>query len=369
MGDVIAATYDRWEGYAGHNERDVFGTTDPTAIAMAVDTFCRSHLGSAVVHYEFYATSVCGVHGVRLADDRGVVLKVHRATADRAHLAAVHEVQHHLAGRNFPAPRPLLGPTELAHGVAVVEELLHQGTWRDGHEPDVRRLMAAGLARQISLCTELVALHGLKSRDLVLRQLWTRPHDRRFDFPATADGAGWIERLAAEARRRLDEEGAGDTAIGHYDWRAEHLRFDRHELVAVWDWDSIAVGPEPACVGAVAHAFVSDWEVEDLRYVPTLEEALAFIGDYEAARGRDFSPAERRTAEASLVAAAAYSARCEHADELTDFGHIPARPAPVEVPPSSFRGFLAACGPELLGMGRLAVPRIAEDQSISRAGP
>jgi hypothetical protein len=361
MSDVIAATCGRWEGYAGHNERDVFGTTDPATIARAVDGFCLAHLGSPVARYEFYATSVCGVHGVRLADGRGVVLKVHRAGADREHLSAVHDVQRHLASRGFPAPRPLLGPIELSNGVAVAEELLQAGQWRDGHEPDTRRLIAGGLARQIALCRELAPRRGLKPRSLVVRQLWARPHDRRFDFPATADGAGWIERLAAEAQRRLDEQGAGETAIGHYDWRVEHLRFEGDELVAVWDWDSVAAGPEPACVGAVAHAFVSDWGVEDLRYVPTPEEALAFIGDYEAARGRDFSPAERRTAEASLVAAAAYSARCEHADELTDMGHVAPRPAPSEVPASSFRGFLAVCGPEFLGIGDLPIPDLAEE--------
>ena len=54
---VIAATYARWDGYQGFNERDVFGTTEPAALVEAVDRFCRAQLGSGVDHYEFYATA------------------------------------------------------------------------------------------------------------------------------------------------------------------------------------------------------------------------------------------------------------------------------------------------------------------------
>ena len=187
---VIAATYARWEGYRGHIERDVFGTMEPAAIATTVDTFCHAQLRGGVERYEFCATSVCSVHGVRLDDDRRVVVKVHRAGADVEHLDAVHTVQRHLVAAGFPAPRPLVAPTGLAGGVAVAEEMLARDGWEDAHEPCVRRLVARGLARQIELCKELADLPGLKPSTLVRRQLWKQPHDQRFDFAATADGAG-----------------------------------------------------------------------------------------------------------------------------------------------------------------------------------
>jgi hypothetical protein len=57
--------------------------------------------------------------------------------------------------------------------------------------------------------------------------------------------------------------------------------------------------------------------VPGLRCVPSLEESLAFLADYGAARGRGFDSAEARTARAALVAATAYSARCEHSDAVT----------------------------------------------------
>jgi len=356
---VIAATYARWDGYQGFNERDVFGTTDPAAIVEAVDHFCRVKLGSGVDRYEFYATSVCGVHGVRLEDGRGVVVKVHRAGADNLHLDAVHDVQRHLVAAGFPAPAPVLGAAPLAGGIAVVDELLDRDGWEDAHEPAVRRRVAAGLARHLELCRALGAVPGLKTAALVRRQLWAKPHDRRFDFVGSSAGAAWIDELAAEARWRLDEVADANLVAGHLDWRVEHLRFQGGELTATWDWDSLTLAPEPVVVGTDAHAFVADYTVDDLEPVPTVEEALAFIADYEAARGAAFSRGERRVVYAALVAAAAYSARCEHSDDLTAMGTRPPGPPPAAVPPGGFRAFLASNGPALLGIDARAVPPIS----------
>lgn len=366
---VLAATYAAWDGYQAFNERDVFGTADPVVIVVAVDDWCAARLGSRAAAYEFYATSVCGVHGVRLADGRRAVIKVHRAGADAEHLRAVHEVQRHLAASGFPAPRPLLGPTPLAGGLAVVEELLDGGEWADAHDPRIRRLVAGGLARQIALCRGLTGLPGLKPAALVRRQLWAQPHDRRFDFTGTSAGAEWIDRLAAEAHRRLDEEAAGEPAVGHNDWRVEHLRFAGDELAAVWDWDSVSVAPEPVFVGSAAHGFVADWHVEDLQCVPSLEESRALIADYEEARGAPFNRDERRTVAAALVAAVAYSARCEHSDELTGMGTHPPRAPGPSVPADGFCGFLAAHGPALLGVDVPGLPDVDDGADPPAATP
>jgi hypothetical protein len=357
---VISATWHFWEDYEPRLERDLFATTEATAIVAAVDAFCRATLGSCIDGYDFYSVGVGSTHGLRLDDGRRVVVKVHRATVNVAHLAAAHIVQGHLAAAGFPAPRPLVGPTPLAHGIAVAEMVLDRGDWGDAHRPEIRRLVASGLARQIQLCRELVGLPGLESSWSIMRRYWRAPHDLRFDFPGTADGAAWIERLAAEALRRLDEEGTGEAAIGHNDWRVEQLRFADGELAAAWDWDSLGSGLEPAFAGSSAHCFTADYRVDDLEVVPTLEEALAFLADYEAARGAQFTAAERRTAIAALIAMMAYSARCEHADALTDWGSAPARPAPLSVPADSYRGFLAAHGRELLGMELPGVPSVGE---------
>jgi hypothetical protein len=357
---VITDTWRRWEGYQPRLERDLFATTHPSSIVAAVDAFCRARLGSGIASYEFYSVGVGSTHGLRLTDGRRVVVKVHRATTDVAHLAAVHMVQGHLAAAGFPAPQPLVGPAPLAHGIAVAEELFDRGVWEDAHEPEIRKLVAGGLAWQIELCQSLVDLPGLEPITFTMRRRWRTPHDLRFDFPATADGADWIESLAAEALRRLDEEGVGVPAVGHNDWRMEQLRFAGGKLVAAWDWDSLGSGLEPAFVGSSAHCFTADYHIENLSWVPTLEETLAFIADYEAARGAPFSADERRTAVAALVATMAYSARCEHADALTYTGTAPVQPAPQCVPADGYCGFLAMHASSLLGLQVSGVPDVCE---------
>lgn len=173
---------------------------------------------------------------------------------------------------------------------------------------------------------------------------------RRFDFAATTAGAEWLDEIAARARRVRDRH-AGDVVVGHTDWRVENMRFAPDgSVTAVYDWDSLAVQREPALVGGVAHLFTSDFRVPDRAQVPTLDETLAFIADYEAARGAPFGGEEQAAARAALVYAMAYTARCEHSDLLTEAGSAPARPerAAEPVPPGSARAFVAAHAEALL---------------------
>lgn len=358
LGSLIAATFEREAGPPFRVERDVFATTDSRRIAAIVNGFCQLRLGAGVERYEFFGSSVGSVHGVRLRDGRRVAIKAHRAGVNAGHLAAVQTVQSRLAAAGFPAPRPLLPPTPLGRGVAVAETVL-EGARADAHEAAVRQVVAATLARLVTLCRPFRGLAGLGASLIMAQRLWRSPHDRRFDFAATSQGAEWIERLAGEARRRL-EHGRGEVVLGHGDWRVEHLRFARGAVTAVYDWDSLSVGLEPFFVGSAAHAFTADWSVEGLRCVPTLAESRAFIADYEAARGRPFSAEERTTVEAALVHALSYGARCEHSDALTRFGTREAGPAPRAVPAAGFRAFLASHGPHVLGVSAAGVPPVGE---------
>jgi len=36
-------------------EKAIFGTSEPEAIAAAVDAFCRAHLGAGIAGFDFYA--------------------------------------------------------------------------------------------------------------------------------------------------------------------------------------------------------------------------------------------------------------------------------------------------------------------------
>ena len=96
-------------------------------------------------------------------------------------------------------------------------------------------------------------------------------------------------------------------------WRAEHVHFEGPTPIVAFDWDSLCKEPEPALIGSTAHAFCADWDRPNHVQAPTLDEARAFIAEYEGARGRSFDSAERRLCGAAFAYAVAYTARCSHA--------------------------------------------------------
>ena len=282
---------------------------------------------------------------MRLADGRRLVVKVGRRSLGVAFLSAVQVVQAHLVAQAFACPRPLLGPTPVEVGIAVVEELVDRGVRGCAHDAAIRRSMARALARMVKLRRGFRALPGLGPALLTppaAGQLWPEPHDRRFDFAGTAPGAEWIDELAAQARLRLGAS-CGEMVVAHSDWRAEHVRFEGEEIVAAYDWQSLAVGREPALVGMAAHAFTADWAIPQAPRLPSLAEARAFVGDYEAARGARFSPAERESSDAAWVYATAYGARCQHSDAQRSLPW-----AKAQVSDDTFRALLAHHGHELL---------------------
>ena len=211
------------------------------------------------------------------------------------------------------APEVVAGPLPLGHGHAIVESFVHIGATADAHRPDIRRALARGLRAIVTNCESLVATTCLGPGLLGSSgaALWPTPHSRLFDFAATARGAEWIDGIAKLARERMVPVGA--RVIGHGDWRQEHVRFVGEQPVAAFDWDSLCCGPEPALLGCAAHAFCADWSGDDRRQAPTLAEARAFVGDYEAERGAPFLAAERQLCGACFAYSCAYTARCGHA--------------------------------------------------------
>jgi hypothetical protein len=179
--------------------------------------------------------------------------------------------------------------------------------------------------------------------------VWPPPHDARHNFAGTTSGAEWIDQLGVWALMVQDEIAGGDRVVGHTDWRVQNLRFTGSSLSAAYDWDSLGMEREPVLVGLVARGFSVDWRSPCVRRLPCVEEALGFIGDYEAARSKPFSREEHRLARAALVWRMAYSARCEHSDALTDFGRHPPHPGKAADPsPGTARAFLAAHAHRLL---------------------
>jgi aminoglycoside phosphotransferase (APT) family kinase protein len=163
------------------------------------------------------------------------------------------------------------------------------------------------------------------------------PPGSPFDFPATAAGAEWIEEIGARARALLEAAPRTAPVVGHFDWRSENIPVAGGRVVAVFDWDSVGAATEPIVVGSATHHFTLDWRAP-VPHVPTLDEVRAFVADYETARGKPFTTAERVAARTAYVFCTAYGARCEHV--LASSG----QPAPT-----GFRDRLASAGAALLG--------------------
>jgi len=333
---IAARVADEHAGWPGpFIEDELFGSHEPEIVQDELVRFCLVALGARPVACRFYEASVGCVAGLDLDDGRSVVVKAHRPHADSAQLAAAQFVQSTLFARGFPCPRPLVGPTVLAHGTATVEELVDAGERRVA-EPAIRSTMAATLAALVDLARDLVDRDGL-TRGLLppASGLWPVPHSPIFDFAASAEGTAWIDDLAAEALGSL----RGDSAVvvGHDDWSVKHFRFENGEVCVVYDWDSVVATDEACIVGQAATSFPATWYLET-RVAPTADEARAFVAEYEAAAGRAFTPRERARVGGAATYALAYRARCEACGN----------PAATAFPPGSARESLARYGDNVL---------------------
>jgi phosphotransferase family enzyme len=313
LGSIIAAHLREWDTAPAFVELAVFGTDDAAAIARAIDAFCVRHLGAPAARGLFHQSSIGSVTGVALADDRRLVIKAHQPERPVELLQEIARIQSYLADRGVFAPKIVAGPLPLGHGHAIVETYVETGHTADAHRPEIRRALARGLCTIVVTCEPLVASTALQPALLTSPgpALWPTPHTKLCDFDATARGAEWIDAVAMLARDRMTP--AGPLVIGHSDWRQEHVRFAGDTPIAAFDWDSLGCQYEPALLGIVAHAFCADWSESNRRQAPSMEEARAFLAEYQAARERRFTAAERRLCGASFAYSCAYTARCGHA--------------------------------------------------------
>ncbi len=312
VGTLVRRCIDGWNGDL---ERVLFGTADPTQVAAMINRYCEEHL-AGVAGGIFYRSGVGIVVGVTLTDGRRVVLKVHRWNVSLARLAAVQQVQRALAERDLPAPTPLAGPTTLGQGIVTVEEY-RPGTGAPARGPRSRATIARALCDFVAAASEVASPLDVGVPALLRARtdpLWPEPHSIRFDFGATASGAEWIDELAETARHGAVTVDAPD-AIGHFDWRVENLGFDGSgQVSAIYDWDAVARAPEAVIVGHSAAAYCTDWGHPETSWLPSVADMRGFVTDYEVARGRPFTHAERALVDASNLYVMAYGARCQHSD-------------------------------------------------------
>ena len=173
---------------------------DPDRLAH----WCVEHLGSPQADEIFRSGYLSAVIGLRLADDRAVVVKV-RPGSPR--VAACVEVQRRLFESGYPCPEPLTGAAAFGDDVATAETYVPGGAVL----PSADRAawaFAEAFARLVKLApppAEVPTLDPAPSWaawDHAEAGLWPRPEDSDVNLNEVA-GPGWIDGAGCRARDRL----------------------------------------------------------------------------------------------------------------------------------------------------------------------
>jgi hypothetical protein len=294
--------------------RSVFGTDDlGTVRGMILDWVGGQGFGRA--HVTAIELSVGAAVTVTLADHSKVCVKVWPGTTDARSLAAQMEVQAAMAARGFPAPAMLTSLSALGPGWAVGMAYDRAGVPTDARVPGVRHAMAKGLARFVAEAEACRGVDGLPQKPLPAEDaIWPKPHNVLFDLKATAQGAEWIDEVAGPALRAM-RSARSPIVVGHGDWSAKNMRMGRSGIAVLYDWDSVFLDREAFVVGSAAAHFPVTWEL-DVPETPSVCEVVAFVREYEEARGTPFTRSELAEIAAAATYARAYKARCEHAIDL-----------------------------------------------------
>ena len=279
------------------------------------ESFCERQLGAPAVGGLFYGASVGCVLGVQLESAISVVIKVYQRRWEKPFLDAVQQAQLQLAKGGMPCPLPIAEAAEIhphRPNLAVAETWLPDPGMHPGRSAAERGVSAAGLAKQIALCSGLPGAERLS--DHPLRSdgdgLYGTPHSPLFDFEGTKAGAEWIDEIAGRAKE-IRERDPESLVVAHTDWSARNVRFDEERVLAAYDWDSLALVEEATALGQAAMTWSVTADPGGTEF-PDMNSVLAYIADYERARNSSLTSGQHRAARAAAVYVLAYTARCEH---------------------------------------------------------
>jgi Phosphotransferase enzyme family len=278
---------------------------DPAGLAQ----WCVEHLGSPPAGEIFRSGYLSAVIGLRLADDRAVVVKVR---PDSPRIAACVEVQRRLFESGYPCPEPLTGAVSFGDGVATAEACVPGGAMLPGAGRSAWAF-AEAFARLVKLAprpaevSTLVPSPSWAAWNHTEAGLWPHPEDSDVNLSEVA-GPAWIDDAGRRARDRL-RAGSPEAVIGHCDWLAGNLRWSGDELLVVHDWDSVSADSEAVLVGFAAALYPAVSADE----LATVEETERFLDAYFGARGWEFSAGELERSWAAGVWTRAYDAKFQHA--------------------------------------------------------
>jgi hypothetical protein len=297
-------------------ERSIFGTADADEVADMVSRSAGEQLGVPVVGGEFYTASSGCVVGLHLADGRVVVLKAYQPHWEPAFLQAVQRVQGVVSQSGFPCPLPLAGPFPVGHGWATVEtHMADPGQVRPLGDWAVP--LSSGALVQLLRTADAVEGAGLEAHPFRIApgDLYPTPHSPIFDLSSTGAGAEWIDDFARVSWQRRTPVGLSQH-VGHLDWSANNVRLGPQGVTAVYDWDSLGLASHAVTAGQAAATWRATGDPDDPPR-PDAAEIDRFIEAFAGARGQAFSSQELVAARAAAVWVMAYTARCEHALEMS----------------------------------------------------
>jgi Phosphotransferase enzyme family len=272
--------------------------------------WCVEHLGSPPVEEIFRSGYLSVVIGLRLADERAVVVKV-RPAAPR--IAACVEVQRHMFQAGYPCPRPLTGATAFGDDVATAETYVPGGAMLPSAE-HAAQAFAEAFALLISVAPRPAEVSTLDPApswaawNHAGHGLWPSPEEHPDLDLDEVPGPRWLDDAGRHARDRL-RAGDSEAVIGHCDWLAGNLRWTADTLLVVHDWDSLTADREAVLVGFAAALY----STRDADEPATVEDTERFLAAYCHARGRRFSTDELQQSWAAGLWTRAYDAKHQHA--------------------------------------------------------
>ena len=251
---------------------------DPVRLAQ----WCMKHLGSPPAEEIFRSGYLSAVVGLRLADDREIVVKV-RPNSPR--IAACVEVQRRMFLAGYPCPEPLAGAALFDGDVATAEAYVPGGAMLPATE-QTARAFAEAFARLIRLAPRPAEVPALDPAppwaawNHAENGVWPCAEDPDVNLNEVG-GPEWINDAGRRARDRLRASDS-PAVIGHCDWLASNLRWSGDELLVVHDWDSMTADSEAVLVGFAAALYPT----VSADKLATVEDTERFLVAYCRARQR-----------------------------------------------------------------------------------
>lgn len=129
------------------------------------------------------------------------------------------------------------------------------------------------------------------------------------DFRSTPAGHAWLDSHAQRAADQvLAHRDPEALVVGHADWYGGNTAVARGELVATFDWELVA--EDEAVIAGFAAACYAASPTSGAG-LSNPEEAVAFLQDYDVARGVALTRPQQRAAAGATAWILAFNARWE----------------------------------------------------------